>query len=88
MSDDDVVDLSSERIRRDYKKGEEAHANGEAFEFSPYDFDDDGIGIIEGTRPVIVMTDPAGLAGICMTTEDARKLGAALIEAAESPYLP
>lgn len=80
-----VVDLAEERLRRDHEEGHRAHERGEAFAFVPYVFDDMGVGILNDTdKSISVLLDPENLTGICMTKDDAMKLGLALCEAAES----
>lgn len=83
-----VVDLSTERMRRDYEAGERAHEAGEAFAFEAYTHDPEAsVGLIGGDRPIVVMTCPHELRGIAMTREDARTLGRELIDAADAPML-
>jgi hypothetical protein len=78
-----VVDLAEERLRRDHEEGHRAHDRGEAFSLKPYVYDEDGIGFIEGDMPITIILDPENLTGICLTKEDALKLGVALCECAE-----
>jgi hypothetical protein len=83
MAEDDVIDLHERRSQREQQVGAEAHARGQAFAFAPYDFDETFVGHIEtnDNRTVVLITDPTQLVGICMTPEDAVKLGAALVAA-------
>jgi hypothetical protein len=62
----------------------EAHARGDAFCFTPYEFDDDGIGFIDDDQPIIVMTNPEKKEGIAMSVESAIRLAHALLGAALS----
>lgn len=83
-----VVDLHAVRERREHERGHELHEQGSAFMFLDYDFDDEGVGLLDDTDRVIsVLHDPENLKGFCMTPEDAVKLGVALIQAASSPFI-
>jgi len=83
MSDEKVVDLGAERLKRDDAAQMAAHERGEAFKFASYEFDDQ-IGEAElhnGVQGICVITD-GHLSGLIMSRDDARKLGVALISAA------
>lgn len=87
---DDPIDLDAARRRRERKSAERAYHDGEAFGFREWDYDDDGsVGFIDDNpaRPVVLMTAPP-LDGICMSREDARRLGQALLDAAGSENGP
>jgi hypothetical protein len=73
------VDLRTHRARRTREAGERAHAQGEAFAFAPYTYDDDGIGTIESGE-IVVLTDPERLRGLRMSPSDALRLAAALVQ--------
>lgn len=83
------MDLNTERIRRDQAAGERAHEAGDAFKWQVYEFDDDGVGILDDEdHAICVVTNPHDLTGLCMSVTDARKLAEALLAACESPHLP
>lgn len=80
-----VVDLAEERIKRDHAAGEAAWEQGNAFRVRLYEFDDDGLGFIDHeTHKVSVVVDPNGLELLAMTPESASKLGAALMDMADT----
>jgi hypothetical protein len=55
------------------------------FGFLPYTFIKDGVGLIEGEHPIVVLTDPNNGDGICMSRECAKQLGAALLSVSDQP---
>lgn len=77
---DDVIDLKEERIKRDHVAAEAAHERGEAFRFTEYVYDDDGVGT-SVDRVVVVL---GYLTGISMSKEDAAKLSEALAHVSKS----
>jgi hypothetical protein len=79
-----VVDLASERIKRDPKAGAEAHAKGEAMEFMRYAYDPRGIGYDPDGDPrneVMIVINGHGK-GLSMSAADAFELGKMLMLAA------
>lgn len=72
----DPIDLENARRRRMANRA----ALAPHFRLEPYQFDD-MVGIIPGPFPIVVVTE--GLNGLCMTSESARALAKALLEAAE-----
>lgn len=77
------INLAAEREKRQLAADNEAFERGEAFSFEAYVFDDDGIGILEdGT--VCVVLSPETLKGFQLSRKDARRLGVALLEAANT----
>jgi len=86
MSDDKkVVNLADERVRRDHEEGHRLHEAGSAFQFMPFEYDPDtSLGLINGEMPISILTDTVALKGICMTREDARKLGHDLLGACDA----
>jgi len=65
------------------------HRDGPHFCFHPFELTPDdaecpnGVGFIEGERPISVLVCAEELSGFCMTAETARRLGEELIAAAE-----
>lgn len=60
---------------------EELHEKGEAFAFTLYEYDKDGIGTI-ATGEIVAVLSPEHLTGIRMNPADALRLGSALIQCA------
>lgn len=81
-----VVNLMDEKFKRDHAAATRAHEDGELFKFEPFDFIDDetpnGIGIVDGDRPITLLLDVEKLSGICMTPDTARRLAKELEGAA------
>jgi len=74
-----VVNLMDEKIKRNHAAATRMHEDGELFKFEPFEFIDDddtpnGIGLIEGDKPVSLLLDIKTLSGICMDVDTARRL--------------
>lgn len=78
MNDDGVIKMG-DRVQA---WNEAAHERGEMFAFKRYYFSDEHVGFIEdrGEPMVVILTSEDQLSGICMTVDDARALGKALLE--------
>lgn len=87
MSDDSSpINPNARKRSREHAAGEAAHLAGEAFSFTLYEYDDDGIGTID-TGEIVVVLDALETSGIRMREKDALWLAAALVQAvATSPY--
>ena len=81
---DDTIDLNKERLRRVAAFGESQHKSGNAFKLLDWQYDDDAIGITSDGDVCVIFGD---LSGVMMTRDDAERLGRALIEAADSPFM-
>lgn len=63
-----------------------AEKSGAAFGLTPWEYDDDALGFIDGDHPVVFVFD--GNNGIAMTRETATKLRDALSGVLFSPHAP
>lgn len=92
MADEEkkVVNLMDEKFKRNQAAGHRANEAGELFKFEPFEFNDDedtpnGIGIIEGDKPISLLLSIETLSGICMDVDTARRLAKEL-EGAANEY--
>lgn len=80
-----VINLRQEKERREHEANHNAHDRAELFMFEPFTFDEErSVGLIESDLEVVIITNFETISGICMSREDAKKLGEALIGAAEA----